>query len=163
MTEKNALIQKSSIKGQLAFTAIAALTAAIAAGSCLLLNLPVWAMFIGWVAFFTKIGNLNTALINLGCIILGIVFGMLAGLGIYAITPTLGSFALPVMVFTVGMVVISLRSLPIFNNLMCYFLGLISFFASHLTPSIDTFTLLVSAASIGIFSGFISLKLQMKL
>jgi hypothetical protein len=41
-----------SILGFSAVTAVAAVIAAVASGASLALALPVWAMFIGWVAFF---------------------------------------------------------------------------------------------------------------
>lgn len=77
------------------FTAVAAATAALAAGSSLLLSLPVWAMFVGWVAFFSRGLTLRDGLVNLGCVLMGTVFGTGAALSIGALSPTFGLFALP--------------------------------------------------------------------
>lgn len=145
------------------FTAVAAATAAVAAGSSLLLTLPVWAMFVGWVAFFSRGLTLRDGLINLGCVLMGIAFGMTAALSISALTPSLGMLALPVVVFVVAMVVVSLRALRVMNNLVAYFLGLIAYFAAHLEPSLESFAELGGAGTLGSFAGWLSHALQQRL
>lgn len=145
------------------FTAVAAATAALAAGSSLLLSLPVWAMFVGWVAFFSRGLTLRDGLVNLGCVLMGIVFGMGAALSIGALSPTFGLFALPIVVFVVAMVVVSLRATRTMNNIVAYFLGLIAYFAAHLAPSLESFFELGGAASLGSFAGWLSHTIQRRL
>lgn len=128
----------------------------------MLLSLPVWAMFIGWVAFFGRGLTLRDGLINLCCVLLGLVFGMGAALSIGALHPSLGVWALPCVVFGVAMIVVSLRSLPVMNNVVAYFLGLIPFFASQLTPSVDAFEQLGSASTLGSLAGWVAHKLQFR-
>ena len=154
---------KQTLPSHLAFTGAAALTAAIAAGTSAVLDVPVWAMFIGWVAFFTKGLNARAGLENLACVWLGIGIGMVAALSLKLLGPTLGAMTLPVVVFVVAMVVVSLRSAPGINNLLGYFLGLIAFFAAHLVPSTHSFLILAGATAIGSTAAFISLKLQQQL
>lgn len=156
----NQEISRSIFVEHVKYTAIAATIAAIAAAICGVLNLPVWTMFIGWVAFFTRGLNGKHTAINLLCVWLGIMLGMLAGIVMSVVNPALGSLTLPLIVFVVAMLVISLRSVPLLNNLLCYFLGLISFFASHTAPSIENFSILASAATIGSLSGLIAFNLQ---
>jgi len=143
-------------------TAITATTAAVAAGTSGMLTLPVWAMFVGWVAFFSRGLTLRDGLANLGCVLLGIVFGMLAARSIAALAPILGVWALPAVVFVVAMVVVSLRAVPVMNNLVSYFLGLITYFASHLEPSLETFAELGGASSLGAFAGWFSHAVQQR-
>lgn len=145
------------------FTAVAAVAAALAAGASLTLTLPVWAMFIGWVAFFTRGVNVRDGLINLGCVLLGITFGILAALAIGVLKSTFGVFTLSVVVFAVAMIVVSLRAVPVLNNLLCYFLGLISYFASHRDPSPESLLELGGAAALGSFAGWASHALQHRL
>jgi len=145
------------------FTAVAATTAAVAAGSSLLLTLPVWAMFIGWVAFFSRGLTWRDGLVNLGCVSMGIAFGMGAALSVSTLTPSLGFFALPVVVFVVAMIVVSLRALRVMNNLIAYFLGLIAYFAAHLEPSLESFAQLGGASSLGSFAGWLSHAVQQRL
>lgn len=145
------------------YTAIAATIAAIAAATSAALQLPIWAMFIGWVAFFTQGLNIKHTITNLICVWLGITIGMIAGISLNIVGPTLGAGALPFVVFMVGMLVVSLRSVPKINNLLCYFLGLVSFFASHYAPSMDSFFMLAGAASIGAFGGLASIFLQKRI
>lgn len=138
------------------YTAIAAIAAATSAA----LQLPIWAMFIGWIAFFTQGLNVRHTITNLICVWLGITIGMVAGMALNIIEPILGAGALPFVVFIVTMLVVSLRSVPKIGNLLCYFLGLVSFFASHYAPSMDNFFMLAGAASIGAFDGLASIFLQ---
>ncbi|WP_213942032.1 DUF1097 domain-containing protein [Pseudomonas sp. dw_612] len=145
------------------FTVVAAATAALAAGSSLLLTLPVWAMFVGWVAFFSRGLTLRDGLVNFGCVLMGIAFGMGAAPSIGALAPSLGLFALPLVVFVVAMIVVSLRGLKVMNNIVAYFLGLIAYFASHLEPSLESFTELGAAGAIGSFAGWLSHAVQQHL
>ncbi len=145
------------------FTAVAATTAALAAGSSLLLSLPVWAMFVGWVAFFSRGLTWRDGLVNLGCVLMGIAFGAGAALSIGALAPTLGVFALPVVVFAVAMIVVSLRATRTMNNVVAYFLGLISYFAAHLEPSLESFLELSGASGLGSFAGWLSHAVQQRL
>ena len=145
------------------FTAVTAATAALAAGSSLLLTLPVWAMFVGWVAFFSRGLTLRDGLVNLGCVLMGIAFGMGAALSIGALAPSLGLFALPVVVFVVAMVVVSLRATRTMNNVVAYFLGLITWFASHLEPSLESFAELGSAGALGSVAGWLPHVAQQRL
>lgn len=156
-------LRNQTLPRHIAFTGVAAATAAIAAGSSAALGLPVWAMFIGWVAFFTRGLNAKAGVANLACVWLGIVMGMCAALSLQLLGPVLGAMALPLVVFVVAMLVVSLRSAPGVNNLLGYFLGLIAFFAAHLAPSFSSFWVLACAATIGSCAAFISLKLQQQL
>jgi len=144
----------------LMLTAAAAVTAALAASLSARLALPVWVMFIGWVAFFTRGLTARDGAVNAACVALGLVFGMAATLALKALTPSLGALALPLVVFVVAVVVVSLRAAPVFNNILCYFLGLIAFFASHLQPSPAAFAELASAVALGSLAAWIAHALQ---
>ena len=144
----------------LMLTVAAAVTAAAAAGLTATLALPVWAMFIGWVAFFTRGISARDGAVNALCVALGLGFGMAAALGLGALGPALGALALPLVVFAVAVVVVSLRAAPVFNNILCYFLGLIAFFASHLQPSPAAFAELASAVALGSLAAWIAHALQ---
>ncbi len=157
MSRMNELLQFNSI------TAVAAATAAMAAAVSMWVGLPVWAMFVGWVVFFSRGNSMRDGLINYGCLVVGIGFGMAAAMSITALSPLLGKLALPAVVFTVAMVVVSLRVLRRMNNLLAYFLGLITFFAAHLEPSLDTAVRLGGAAAIGSIAGWASLNMQHRL
>ena len=76
-------------------TVVAAATAALAAATSLALSLPVWAMFVGWIAFFTRGLDTRSALENLGCVGLGLAIGLLASLAI----PQLAAIAVRVWRF----------------------------------------------------------------
>jgi hypothetical protein len=72
-------------------------------------------------------------------------------------------FALPVVVFVVAMIVVSLRATQTMNNIVAYFLGLIAYFASHLEPSLESFVELGGAGTLGSFAGWLSHAVQQRL
>jgi Protein of unknown function (DUF1097). len=128
--------------------------------SALVLEVPVWAMFVGWISYFTRGVNLRQGLINLTCVFTGLGLGIAAGAATHALTPHLGSATLTVVVFAMSVVVLSLRHLPVFNNLLGFFLGLVAFFASHQPPSWSAFADLGLAAGIGTTAACIATVLQ---
>jgi len=128
--------------------------------SALVLEVPVWAMFVGWISYFTRGFTLRQGLINLACVFIGLGLGSAAGAATHALTPHLGSAALTVVVFAVSAVVLSLRHLPVFNNLLGFFLGLVAFFASHQVPSWSAFADLGLAAAVGTTAACIAAVLQ---
>ncbi|ELQ8316737.1 DUF1097 family protein [Pseudomonas aeruginosa] len=141
-----------SRQGFVLATLVAATAAAFASATSLALSLPVWAMFIGWIAFFTRGFNTRGAIENLACVGLGLVIGLLASRAIAGLVPITGpAFALPMVVFSVALIVVSLRGLPLLNNLLGYFLGLVAWFAAHLEPSLESVAQLFATTSMGIF------------
>jgi len=138
-------------------TVVAAFTAATAAAASMALSLPVWAMFVGWIAFFTRGLKTRSAFENLGCVGVGMAIGAVAAFSIPQLAAVTGpSVALPAVVFVVALVVVALRGLPAMNNLLGYFLGLVAWFAAHMEPSLDSFLHLFSASMIGSAAGWIS-------
>ncbi|WP_225774675.1 DUF1097 domain-containing protein [Pseudomonas sp. Marseille-Q5115] len=163
---QNSALPASRFQAQLRFnsiTAIAAATAAAAAGASLGLGLPVWAMFIGWIAFFSTGHTIRTGLASYAGVLIGIALGMGAAIVIATLGPSLGKLALPTVVFVVAMLVVSLRAAPVMNNVLAYFLGLVSFFAAHLEPSLETGVRLGGASAIGSVAAWASLQMQQRL
>jgi hypothetical protein len=143
-----------------AFTAAAAVVAAAASAVAMALELPVWAMFVGWVAFYTRGATARDGVFNLICVSLGVLIGKGAAVAIGALAPIVGAAALPLVVLVVALVVVSMRSLPRINNLQCYFLGLIAFFAIHRPPSLSLFATLAGAAALGSAAAWAAHALQ---
>jgi hypothetical protein len=138
-------------------TVVAAVAASFTAAAALALSLPVWAMFVGWIAFFSRGLTTRSTFENLGCVWLGLGIGALAAFSISQLAPSLGlGLALPAVVFAVALVVVALRGLPVLNNLLGYFLGLVAWFAGHLEPSLESLALLASASAIGSIAGWVS-------
>ena len=79
------------------------------------------------------------------------------------IISSLGPWALPLVVFAVAMLVVSLRSLRVMNNIVAYFLGLIAWFAAHLEPSLESFAELGGAGALGTCAGWLSHAAQQRL
>ena len=142
------------------FTLAAAFTAALAAFASVALALPVWAMFIGWVAYFTRGHSLRDGATNLACVAVGVALGIAAAHSIARLQPVIGTAALPAVVFAVASIVVSLRAAPMVNNLLGYFLGLIAFFASHREPTLATLLHLGAACGLGGLAAWLSARLQ---
>jgi hypothetical protein len=135
-------------------TVTAALTAAAAAQTSLLLSLPPWAMFMGWVAYFTRRPSAREGFQSWICIVIGLCIGAVATMSTGLLAPTLGALAFPIVVLCVALTVISTRGLPVLGNLLAYFIGLITFFAAHLEPELASIGRLASATAIGSFAGW---------
>jgi len=54
---------------------------------------------------------------------------------------------------------VSLRGLPAMNNLLAYFLGLVTWFAAHLEPTVASWLHLFVATAIGSAAGWIAHRL----
>lgn len=140
-------------------TLVEALITAIAAALALLGGLAIWAMFVGWIAYFTRGLDGRNGLINLACVIIGLTLGIATA----SILGLIGSPGIPeqaAVVFALGIVVLSLRFLPVVNNLLGFFLGLVAWFASHQLPSADGFAALAAAATLGTAAGWIAHSAQ---
>jgi hypothetical protein len=144
-------------------TLVAALTAAIAATTAASIGWPVWAMFMGWVAFFTRGHSAKEALFSYLCLVVGIAFGVGAALAVGALMPLMGPLAFGPVVFVVAIVVVSLRSFPHLSNVPSYFLGLITFFAAHLEPGILAFSELAAVSGLGSFAAWLAHTVQSRI
>jgi hypothetical protein len=141
-------------------TVIASTMACIGSVVALFFLLPVWTMFIGWIAFFSRGLTFRFAIENLSCLVIGLVLGCIASIAIHSLVPIIGiTVALPAVVFGIAIVVVSLRGLPILNNLVCYFLGLVTWFGAHLEPEVSNIMLLSYSGTIGSIAGYIAHKL----
>lgn len=143
-------------------TLTAAVVASVAATASAGLGWPVWAMFVGWVAFFTGGHSAKAALTSYFCVAFGIGFGVFAAMAVGSLLPVIDFFAFGVVVFIVAIVVVSLRAAPLLNNVAAYFLGLIAFFASHLPPGVASFLELAVVAALGTLAAWIAHQLSGK-
>jgi hypothetical protein len=146
-----------------AVTAGTAVVAAAAAEASLAADFPVWAMFIGWVAFYTRGVTARDGVFNYLCTVLGMLIGGAAAIAIGMLGPSLGGATLPIVVFVVAMLVVSMRAVPRLNNLLGYFLGLIAFFAAHQAPSLAIFATLAGAIAVGCIAACMAHLLQRRL
>lgn len=126
-------------------------------------EVPVWAMFIGWISFFTRGANFRHGLVNLACVLGGVTLGIGAASLLSLLTPHLEVFAVGAVVFAITVVTLSLAKAPVFNNLLGFFLGLVAYFASHQPPSFAAFGSLALAAALGTTAAFLAHSLQKRL
>jgi len=136
------------------FTVIAAVVAALASYSSAALALEVWAMFAGFIAWFTRPTSARDGVYSMICLYLGIALGVLAHIATEALAPSLGAFALPLVVFVVGVVIVGLRTTSLVDNMLAWFIGLVTFFAAEVELKFGTLLELGSACAIGGFAGW---------
>ncbi|MFK0274829.1 DUF1097 domain-containing protein [Ensifer sp. NPDC090286] len=140
----------------LIFTVTAAFVAAMASGLSLVLAIAPWAMFMGWIAYFTRKPSPAEGLRTYVCVVIGLSLGAISTLAVALLAPMLGALALPAVVFVTGSVVIVTRGLPWLNNLLGYFIGLVTFFAAHLEPTLATLSELAGATGLGSLAGWVA-------
>ena len=136
------------------FTVIAATVATLAAWGSAALALEVWVMFAGFIAWFTRPTSSRESVNSMICLWLGIGVAAVAHLATAALTPSIGSMALPSVVFLVAILVVGLRTTRVVNNMLTWFLGMVTFFAADLEVSREAFVRLGSATAIGGFAGW---------
>ncbi|GDY25423.1 DUF1097 domain-containing protein [Agarivorans sp. Toyoura001] len=142
---------------------IAAITATLAATLANSLSWPVWAMFIGWVAFYTGKHTLPGIFTTYGCLALGIIIANFAGLAIASLAQQIGFWSITPVVFVVALVIVSLRGIPLFNNIPSYFLGMIAFIAAHMPVGISSTMPMLIVTAVGIIAAFCTAMIQGKL
>lgn len=136
------------------YTVIAAVVAALAAWSSEALALEVWVMFAGFTAWFTGPTSSRDGLYSMICLWLGMALGALSYAATGAMMPPLGALALPLVVLVVALVVVGLRTTIVVNNVLAWFLGIVTFFAAEVEISLQTVTELGCASAIGGFAGW---------
>lgn len=124
------------------------------------LEVPVWAMFVGWISYFTRGLNGKQGVINLIRVVMGVALGIGAAHALAVLTPHLGDYAISAVVLVVTGIALSLAKVPVFNNLLGYFLGLVAYFASHQPPALSSFAMLAMAATLGAIAAFLAHGLQ---
>jgi hypothetical protein len=120
-------------------------------------------MFIGWVAYSTRRPSTRDGLASLTCLALGLALGIGASLAIASLMPKFGLASIAIVVFIVATVVMSLRVIPVANNILSYFLGLIGYFASRQEAVLSTFVLPGATFALGSFAAWIANTIQSRL
>ncbi|RCS23803.1 DUF1097 domain-containing protein [Phyllobacterium salinisoli] len=84
--------------------------AAFAAWLSAALNLEVWVMFAGFIAWFTRPTSLKNSAAAMLCLWLGIAIGAVSHVATGALIPSLDHMALPAVVFLVAILIVGLRT-----------------------------------------------------
>jgi hypothetical protein len=142
------------------FTVVAAVVASLAAWSSEALTLEVWVMFAGFIAWFTRPASWRDGVSAMICLWLGIVLGIIAHVATGALIPSVGGLALPLVVFFVASLIVGLRTTSIVNNMLAWFIGVVTFFAAKLGLSVEGFAHLISATAIGGFAGWACVEIN---
>ncbi len=73
-------------------------------------------MFIGWIAYYTRPMSVREGLSSSLCVWLGLTIGAIAATALGVLSSKIGILGLPIIVFFVAMVVITMRKFSIVNN-----------------------------------------------
>lgn len=144
--------------------AVVALVAAVSSVICARLQVPVWTMFIGWIAFVAGGMSSKTALPTFVCAVLGVLLGLLGAFIIGNGTAALGGdVALLVGVFVIVFAALLAQGLPFANLVICYFIGMTTFFASNLPLQFSTALLLAAGLFAGVVSGLVAVTISARI
>lgn len=144
--------------------AVVALVAAVSSVICARLEIPVWTMFIGWIAFVAGGMAAKTAAPTLVSAILGVVLGFIGTAIISSAAGAIGAdLALLVGVFVIVFSALLAQFLPFANLVVCYFIGMTTYFASGLAPELGTGLLLASGLLAGVLSGLFAVTISARI
>ncbi|AXK31854.1 DUF1097 domain-containing protein [Streptomyces armeniacus] len=160
MTSQETIAERPAHEGFVAFTAIAAAVAAAAAFGSAALGLQPWAMFAGWVAWFTRPASARLGVHAVVCLWLGMVLAVVGHLIVEAASPFAGDLALPLAVAVLATVAVGLRTTPVLDNMLAWFLGLVAFFAAEPENVLTGLLTLFAATGLGACAGFACGRLQ---
>ena len=116
---------------------------------CQVVAFPIWSVLLGAVIFFSNGFRLRDGAVTFVCLAIGTLLSAGAGLAIQLIPPQLAQAAPPMVIFALTFLVLSFRLIPVFNNLLAYYIGLIQFVASGRPPTAASVALLVAASALG--------------
>ncbi len=147
----------------LAITVAEATVTAAAAAVVMLAGPPAWVMFVGWISYYTRGVTPRDGVLNIGGVLIGLVIGLAAALVLQLLGPEPTLAERIAVIFGVALVVLSLRFLRHANNLLAFFLGLVTFFASHAEPVLAALVPLAGTATIGAVADALANQLKLRL
>lgn len=142
------------------FTLVAAVVAAGAALLSEALGLHAWAMFVGWIAWFTRPTSATLGLHSMVSLWAGLLLAVAGHVIVAVLAPAIGPAALPVAVFVLACVAVGMRTTPVLDNMLAWFLGLVAFFALHPDNVLTGVLTLVAASAIGAGAGYACQRLH---
>lgn len=137
----------------------AAVVACIAACSVwlgMLLQMPIWLIFLSWVSYFIFGPHWKPATQAFLHFLAGMILGVLILMANDVLAPILDKWALIWIVFAVTFLIILLENIPPINIIPAYFLGSIAVFASGQTASMETLKALCLPVISGFFLGMLT-------
>jgi hypothetical protein len=114
-------------------------------------------MFIGWIAFVAGGMSARSAIPTYLCAALGLVLGMVGAVVIGGVGEHAGAdLGLLIGVFAIVFAALLAQHLPVINLVVCYFIGMTTFFASGMAPTPGTALTLLAGVLVGVVSGLIA-------
>ena len=157
MNSKDKDILDSSYHKQ---TLIGALIAAFAATIIVYLSLPLWVMFIGLIGYSTSSGSTRDTIISGICMSLGFLLGVITVSIVEIMNEIIGGASISIAVFIIALLVVSLRKFTWLGNVVSWFLGLVTLFASHSASLNLSFLSILLTILFGLTVGYFSALIQ---
>ena len=137
--------------GFVLYTLVAATVTAASTWVSTVIEIEIWAMFTGFVAWFTSQSSTRDAALAMVCLWLGMAMAVVASIATAWLTPYAGSISLPIVVFFVACTILGIRKIGPIQNLVCWFMGLVAYFAAgRMTEPLTLFELIAASAGGGI-------------
>lgn len=118
-------------------------------------NFLAWVSFITWGAYFLSGVTTKSAIRETIAFTLGILTGMAIVVVATSLTPTLGSYAFPVVVGVAAFIIVMLELVPWVDMAPMYFLAAAAFFAAGAKPDVPTFMSVWTSGMVGILLGVV--------
>ena len=120
-----------------------------------------WVAFIAWVACVIAGATGRGAVTALGALLAGALSGCLVASLSQPLVHLLGQFAFPLALWVAVGLIALLEEAPTMGQVPIYFLGMIAYFASGLSPGVSAMTIIVVPAMIGVACGVICPSIRM--
>jgi len=124
-----------------------------------MLNIPTWAVFGCWASYFLFGAEPRKSGIGMFQLVLGIVIGALFLIVAPHVAPSLGLWTGPALVFLVAGGLSFMEWTPL-NIIAAYYIGLTIMFASGFPPDVRHVLILISAAALAFFFGWIYMVIR---
>lgn len=115
-------------------------------------DLPLGAVFFGWIAYFTRGTTLHDRIYNIACAITGLGFGIVALSLELRLDPALGIMSLPAALLLVAVCIQLMQWTTGVNSIPGYFLGVLTAFFPGAEISLDSYLLLTASICAGAFA-----------
>ncbi len=137
------------------YTVTAAAITAAATWASVALHYPVWVVFVGFIAWYVRPTSMLDSLYGVVCLWSGIAMAILSALATRSLLPITGAATLALVVFVVAVMILSLRSTKVLDNLICWFLGLVTYYGMNAPLAPAKILLIAAATGLGALTGWL--------
>jgi len=120
------------------------------------LKLLGWVAFLTWGAYFLSGIGTKSAIREAISFTLGVILGVVIVLVGVLLTPSLGAYAIPIVVAVAAFIIVYLELVPWFDMAPGYFIGAAAFFAAGAKPDVATSVAVLVPGILGLVLGILT-------